>query len=425
MATETLVPDLGLEQVESQGEEQQQQPDPKQADREYSTWLKTLKEDGDAGKYYRRIKDDHGRLQALGKLDPKGIDGVRERYAALDGVAYGDKKGLDAISSMQSSLAEAQSTLDAIASGDVEALNEDQAAGIIRMVPAILDHLAEADSDTYTAALLPHFVEALKNSELVQNFNGLVDALQEKPPAWLKPEQRAEWTNDRLNRVMSHVGNMGQWFKAQDERVKGLSNGQSGQRGRFEGQQQETRQQGETANPQFWKDSVYPETNAHAEAVFDKELRPWAEKLAKAGFRLSDAKKTALAGEFVRGVISEALKDQNYKTQMGRYNRQRMPDGASVISTFKGEFNKHAARVLEALVRRDYGQILDKRTAARTNGNGNGQHKSATPIIPQKGVKIVSVRPRKQDIDHPRTPLDWEYQNKYVLKDGSVVQFRP
>lgn len=431
MATEALVPDLGLEQVEQpeSGEQQesgQQTPDPKAADREYSAWLKGLREDGDAGKHYRRIKDDNGRLQALARLEPKGIDGVRERYAAFDGIAYGDKKGVDAVTSMQSHLAEAQSTLDAIAQGDVNALSEDQAAGIIRMAPQILDRLAETDAESYTAAVLPHFVEALKSSELATSFNGLVDALAEKAPAWLRPEQKAEWINDRLGRVLTHAENMSKWFQAQDNRVKELGKDGGQQRPRLDGQQQgEKPQPGQTANPQFWKESVYPETNAHAEQSFDKELRPWAEKLAKAGFRLSDAKKQALASEFVNGVIAEAMKNQDYKDQMGRYNRQRTPDGASVKSLFKSEFNKHAGRVLENLIKRDYGQVLDKRTAPKGNGNGNSQKPNAAPVVPQKGVKIVSVMPRKQDIDHPRTPLDWIYQNKFRLRDGSVVQYKP
>jgi hypothetical protein len=425
MATEALVPDLGLEQVESQGgevQETQTQPDPKQADREYSQWIKGLKEDGDAGKHYRRIKDDYGRLQAISRLDPKGIDGVRERYAAIDGIAYSEKKGLDAVTAMQSALAESQTALDAIAQGDVDSLSEDTQAGLARMAPAILNRLAESDADAYTAAVLPHFVEALKGSELASSFNGLVDALNEKPPAWLKPEQRAEWTNDRLSRVLEHAGTMGKWFQAQEQRVKELGKDGGQAKPKLDGQPGEKSEGSTTANPQFWKENVYPETNAHAEQAFDKELRPWAEKLAKAGFRLSDAKKTALASEFVRGVIAEAVKNGDYTNQMGRYNRQRSPDRASVVSLFRSEFNRHASRVLEGLIKRDYGQVLDKRTAAKPAAQP--ATKSA-PVVPQKGVKLVSMKPQRSDIDFPRTPADWIYQNKWRLKNGDVVQFRP
>src|SRR5208283_5463399 len=368
--------DAGLEQVDSPessgGEQQQTPPDPKQADREYSAWIKSLKEDGDSGKHYRRIKDDFSRLQTLNRIDPKGIDGVRERYAALDGVAYGDKKGIDAISNMQSALAQSQTALDAIAQGDLSQLDDDQRQGMTRMAPKILDMLAESDADGYVKAVLPHFVDALRGSELYSAYGQLVDVLSQKPPLWMKPEQKADWTNDRLSAVIQHATTMGQWFKAQEDRAKEIGGDGKAKPGMDGETQAKPESQGGTANPQFWKDNVYPETNAHAEKTFTDELRPWADKLAKAGFRLSDGKKQALAGELMQGVIAEANKNQDYKSQMARYNRQRSPDKSSVVSLFRSEFSKHAPGVMEKLIRRDYGQILDKRTAPKVNGNGNG-----------------------------------------------------
>lgn len=425
------VMETGLEPViEPQGgdggEQQQATPDPKQADREYSAWLKSLKEDGDSGKHYRRIKDDFSRLQTLNRIDPKGIDGVRERYAAIDGVAYGDKKGIEAVSTMQSALAESQTVLDAIAQGDLQALNEDQRAGVLRSAPQILDMLAESDPDGYVKAVLPHFVDALKASQLYSEFGQLLDTLTQKPPAWMKPEQKADWINDRLNDVLTHAGTMGQWFKAQEDRVKEVGQGEGKPKPGMEGDgQPNAKTQGATANPQFWKDNVYPETDKHAEETFEKELRPWADKLAKAGFRLSDAKKAALAGELVRGTIEEANKNEDYTSQMARYNRQRSPDKSSVVSLFRSEFSKHAPNVMKALIDRDYAQILDKRTAPKPNVNNNGNGVKPAPVAPQKGVKIVSVKPQRSDIDFPRTPEDWLYQNKWIMKDGTVQHYRP
>jgi len=415
----------GLEQVEqSSGGDggQLQQPDPKQADREYSQWLKTLKEDGDFGKHYRRIKDDFGRLESLKRLEPKGIDGVRERYAALDGVAYGDKKGIEAISTMQSTLAESQAALDAIAQGDLRSLSEDQRAGIMQSAPQLLDMLAESDAAGYVKAVLPHFVDALRGSQLYSAYGQLVDALSQEPPKWMKPEQKADWTNDRLQSVIAHASKMGQWFKAQDDRLKEIDTGRQKPNEEEVAQPKAETQTG-TANPQFWKDNVYPDTNAIAEKTFNEELKPWAERLSKAGFRLSDAKKQALVGELVQGVISEANKNADYKVQMARYNRQRTPDKASIVSLFRSEFTKHAPNVMKALISRDYGQIIDKRTAPKPNGNGNGS--KPAPIVPQKGVKIVTVKPSRADIDFPRTPAEWLYQNKWKMKDGSVQQYRP
>ena len=425
--------ETGLEQVElgaESGGEQQQQPDPKQADREYSQWIKSLKEDGDSGKHYRRIKDDFSRLQTLNRLEPKGLDGVRERYAALDGVAYGDKKGVEAISTMQSVLAESQTALDAIAQGDLSSLSEDQKSGIMRSTPQLLNMLAESDADGYVKAVLPHFVDALKGSQLYSSFGQLVDTLSQEPPKWMKPEQKADWINDRLQAVLGHATTMGQWFKAQEDRVKGLGDGKV--KPGMEGGEQPAKNdaQGTTANPQFWKDSIHPETDGIAEQTFNKELKPWADKLAKAGFRLSETKKQALAGELVKGVIAEANKNKDYTSQMLRYNRQRTPDKSSVVSLFSSEFNKHAPNVMKGLIERDYGQILDKRTAPKANGNGSGNGTKPNPIAPQKGVKIVTVRPNRADIDFQRTPTDWLYPTKgrgeqWKMKDGSIQQYRP
>ena len=162
--------------------------------------------------------------------------------------------------------------------------------------------------------------------------------------------------------------------------------------------------------------------NQHAEETFNKELRPWAEKLSKAGIRLSDAKKQALAQEMVQGVSSLAKKNPAYASQMKRFNSQRSPDSASVISTFRSEFNRHAKTVLDGLIRRDYGQVLDKGTTKVTP-------KAATPsakVAPvAAGVKVVSVKPERSQIDFQRTPTDWIYKNQWRLRNGTVVQYRP
>lgn len=413
-----------LEQVQ----ETQQQPDvnaQRQADKDYAAYIKGLREDGDAGKFARRMKDDYSRLQALNKIDPKGIDGIRSRYDALNGIAHGDKTGIDAVQSISEALAESQATLDAIAQGDLNSLNEDQMDGVLKMAPTMLEHLAESNPDAYTALLLPHFVEGLKSSDLYASLNGMLAALNQKPPSWLTKEQLPQWTLEHVQNITGHAQKMSQWFQAQDERVKQLG-GKEGNvsrgTGRSEGAQPEAKSG--TANPQFWQQSVYPQTNAHAEETFNRELRPWAEKLAKAGIRLSDAKKEALSKELVSSVQDLALKNPAYTGQMKRFNAQRSPDAASVISTFKTEFGRHAKTVLENLIRRDYGQVLDKgtvRQAAKTNGNGNGT--KTAPVA--AGVTVVSVKPSRDQINFQKTPVDWLYQNKWILKNGKTVQYRP
>ncbi len=390
----------------------------RQADKEYRDWLKSRKEDGEDGKFYRRTKDNDARLQALLKLEPKGIDGVKSHYETLNGVAHGEKTGIEAVQSIQEALAESQTILDAVAQGNMDSLSDEQRDGIYRMAPSVLEDLAESNPEAYSALLLPHFVEGLKSSELYSSLNGLLDTLNQKPPSWLTKEQIPQWTLEHVQNVTGHAQKMAQWFQAQDQRVKELG-GKEGQR---QAPVERTTSQSGPANKEFWQQSVYPQTNQHAEETFNKELRPWAEKLSKAGIRLSDAKKQALAQEMVQGVSALAKKNAAYASQMKRFNSQRSPDAASVVSTFRSEFNRHAKTVLDGLIRRDYGQVLDKGTAKVTP-------KPATPgakVAPvAAGVKVVSVKPDRSQIDFQRTPTDRIYKNQWRLRNGTVVQYRP
>lgn len=412
---EQPVVESGAEQTQetTQVSAQDQQ---RQADKEYSNWLKGLKEDGDAGKFYKRLKGDHERLQELRRIDPKGLDGVRSRYETLNGIAHGDKTGIEAVQSIQEALAESQTMLDALAQGDISQLPEEHQDGVLRMAPSIIDHLADTNPEAYAALLTPHFWQAIESSPLAQYYSGMVEVLNEKPPEWLTKEQLPQWTLDHVGRITNMARGMGQWFTDLQKKAQGAADGKQATTTGT------TAEKNTSGNPQFWQQSVYPQTNAHAEETFGKELRPWAEKLAKAGIRLSDAKKQALAQEMVQSVSSLAAKNQNYMAQMKRFNSQRSPDAASVISTFKSEFNRHAKSVLEGLIRRDYGQILEKGTKTVTKPATPG---AKTVTSAQPGVKMVSIKPSRDRIDFQRTPTDWIYQNKWRMKDGSVVQYRP
>lgn len=419
MEMESAVLEQPVEQSGGEVEQQTQQntqDQQRQDDKEYSNWLKGLKEDGDAGKYYKRLKSDYERLKELNRIDPKGLDGVRSRYETLNGIAHGDKTGIEAVQSIQEALAESQTLLDAIAEGNIVTLPEEQRDGVLRMAPSIIDHLADTNPDAYAALLVPHFWQAIEASPLAQYYSGMVDVLNEKPPEWLTKEQLPQWTLEHVNRITNMARGMGQWFTDLKAKADGAQKGETP--GTQTGKTEETGK----GNPQFWQQSVYPQTNAHAEETFTKELRPWAEKLAKSGIRLSEAKKQALAQEMVRDVSALAKKNQTYTAQMKRFNAQRSPDAAAVISTFRSEFNRHAKSVMENLIRRDYGQILDKGTKAVTRPTTTTATKPAAQA--QTGVKIVSVKPSRERIDFQRTPTDWIYQDKWRMKDGSVVQYR-
>src|SRR5271170_3222105 len=96
------------------------------ASREYSQWLKALREekanDPTAAKFARLSKDNHARLYQLQQMEPRGIDGVRETYALLDSVMHGELKGRDAIGALQDEIRAVQEMDQAILSGDAAAL---------------------------------------------------------------------------------------------------------------------------------------------------------------------------------------------------------------------------------------------------------------------------------------------------------------
>src|ERR1700679_2521918 len=215
----------GVETTQQSTETPENPYEPKSS-RAYSEWLKGAKEkfgdDPQANKFLRLSKDNHARLYQLQQMEPRGIDGVRETYALLDSVVHGELKGREAVGALQDELRAVQEMDAAILAGDASALesfDDEMKAGIVKMTPAILDMARNLNPEGYAAAVLPHFVEALKSSELVSSFNGLVDVLNEAPPKWLTPDQKSQWTEDRISRVMGLAGKMGQWFNLQQQKA--------------------------------------------------------------------------------------------------------------------------------------------------------------------------------------------------------------
>ena len=73
----------GAEQNEGGEGQRTERDDPysSKASREYSQWLKGLRDSGDpqAAKFARLAKDNHGEMFALRQLEKQGLNGVRLR----------------------------------------------------------------------------------------------------------------------------------------------------------------------------------------------------------------------------------------------------------------------------------------------------------------------------------------------------------
>lgn len=415
---EGLEPVSGEQQSIETTSQQAQQTDPRAAEKSYRDWIKAAKIDDPN---FKRVKDDYGRLQEISRIDQKGVDGVKSTYQALQGIAYGEKTGLEAVSDMQAKLADSETLLDAIADGQIESLPEESRDGILRMLPSMLDHLASTDDAAYTKALLPHFVDALKSSPLLTSFNAMVDVLEAQPPKYLTEDQKVQWQAEKFQGIIKHASTMGQWFNQQQARVKEMGGESKDGRNLERTDKGERRGANEpAAGSRWWQDNVNGEIDRHAETTFTTELRQWTDRLAKAGFRLSDAKKTALAAEFTQGIVAKAKANPSYSSQMKRYNGQRTPDASSIKALARTEFNRHASQMMRSLIERDYGQVLNKKMQAKPNGQGERGN-----IAPQKGVRVVSIMPKREEINFPGTPADWLMSDKYRMRDGSVIQYRP
>ena len=137
----------------------------------------------DKAKYLKHLGEQHARQFALTQIDPKGIDGVREKYALLDGLVRGDVKGVDALTAIQEELAGVEEVDNLLASGDpraFDALGEDFNAGLAKLAPAYLERIQKTDPAAFEAAITPHVISALASSDALKAFNDLVDVLNTK-----------------------------------------------------------------------------------------------------------------------------------------------------------------------------------------------------------------------------------------------------
>ena len=420
---------------QTQGESQSQDDGPYSAktSKEFSNALKAWRDSGpDGAKYARMAKDDHSRLFQLHQLEPEGIDGVRAKYALLDSVVHGELKGLDAVTAMQDALQSYSDVDQLIAAGDPKALDElgeDFNDGLAKLTPSILARIAAANPQAYADAILPHFVEALRSSDLVKSFNGLVDTLNEQPPTWLTADQKSQWINDKLGRVLQAAGGMGEWLNAQAEKAKGANVTVGDPRQRQTQRGSSTLDQREQAIAQkeqatYWESSIAPQTNQIASKAFDEQFRSYEKRL-----KLDQASKNALVTDFVAGVTKKALAKKadgspsDYSRQMQRYHGQRNPSAQAVINFFSVEFNKHARTVMQELINTRYKPFLEGKP---NNQAQSGTTKPAGSTNPgaSKQIQYVSVKPAPDSYDPSKRSIKDIYDDLYRLRDGRVVKFK-
>jgi hypothetical protein len=371
-------------------------------------------------------------MYALKQLDPKGLDGVRERYALLDSVIHqgadgAELKGADAIAALQDSAREIAEIDAAIANGDpsaLESFDDTMKAGIVKMAPAILDMARTMDPEGYAAAVLPHFVQALSQSDLVGSFNGLVDVLNEQPPQWLTADQKQAWGKEQMSKVMALAGKMGTWLNAQAEKAgklpkDGVSRGTQGA-GRKDPIAEREAAFTKREQDHHWNTNISPKLDQHAAQSFSKLFAPYAKRL-----NLDPGTTKALMGEHSKRVAAAAAKDKPYIDQIKRYRSQRNPDPATVLNFAKVAFDKHAKTQMDALVNERYKPFLNGKPRVGSNGNGSASS-NGTNNGPKSapGIQTVTVRPAESTFDPRARSLDDIHRGIFRLHNGKVLQLR-
>ena len=420
---EQVEPQAGAERAQTE-----ENPYESKAAREFSQWLKAKRDSGDPldAKFARIAKDAFSGQYTLRQDFEKGYDGVRELKTLVDSVIHtdperGELRGPEAIAAMQDTVRDLAEIDQKIAAGDATALDsfdEGMKAGIVKMAPAILDMARQTDPEGYAAAVLPHFVQALAQSDLVKSFNSLVDVLNEAPPSWLTADQKTHWTNDRLQRVVAHAGGMGNWLNAQAEKAKGapaLGNGQPGVK-KDALTERETNLNNRERDD-HWQKNVIPERDKYMKNRFDELFRPYAKRL-----NLDETIISGLRKEFGTRVIGKASENKAYSDQIKRFYGMKKPDGATVSNFAKVHFDKHAKTVMDALVNERYRPYLNGRPRGAQPGNTNAAAKGPSPSV---GVQTVTVRPADSSIDfkHPNFP-NLRHNNMFPLTNGKIVQLR-
>ncbi len=415
-----------VEQVEQETPETPEQPEQQAGEsdnkfsKRFTAWLKGKNESLDPEDKYnaRFAKDLYGRDLALRQIYPNGVNDVREVKAALDGIQHGELRGVEALGAIQDQVRDYEQSDELLAAGDPKVLDlfgDDFNEGLGKLTPAILDRIQQSNPEAYSAAILPHLVSALASSPLVAAQNAMADILSEPPPAWMTPNQKSDWIQDKFARIIKQNDLMANWLNAQAEATKGRQVPAANGRVPASNQLSQEREALDNEKRQmYWDKNIHPETKSFGDNRFQELMKPYAGRL-----KLDAPAMDGLKKAFLTGVVQKLGADRAYTSQLSRYQRQMNPDAKTVVNLANVNFDKHAKSVLEGLIdERGYRKFMGQRPMNTPNGNG------AKPAPAASGVTIVSVKPAFSDIDHKNTPIEWLRMHKYRMTNGRVVQVK-
>jgi len=365
----------------------------------------------EAARFAKQARDNHARLFALTQLEPKGIDGVRERYALLEGLQHGEAKGPEALAAMQDEYQSYKESDEYLASGDpraLEALDDSFNGGLAKLAPAYLDRVSRTDPAAFEAAVLPHFTKILASSDLVKEYNALIDVLNSQGDPRFDDKTKMSFAIQQLSK-------MGQWLNGISDKAVHIKSAPrvDDQRTQFEQERTEFEKQKQEAH---WERSIYPEAGKLVETKFNELLAPYQKRL-----QLTQKQKDAAFSDFKTKNAALCSADKDYDNQIKRYRSQKNPDSRSVLNSVKVQLNKTARDSFEQVKSERWEAFL----AGKPQPKPNVQAANGKPQPPvAANVEIRTVKPPMNEIDHRNTPVEWMSQKKYRLFSGKVVQVR-
>lgn len=359
-------------------------------------------------KYLKHLRENHARIFALTQLEPKGIDGVREKYALLDGLVRGEAKGPEALTAIQEELAAVEEVDNLLAAGDpraFEALGEDFNAGLAKLAPAYLERIQKSDPAAFEAAIMPHVIGQLANTEVLKAFNDLVDVLNTKDDPRLDDSAKYKY-------VFSALAKMAEGFNGLSAKAAQAKTTPTVTADPLQDRQSTLDKREQDFH---WNTNIAPLAATHENQTFDNLLKPYQQRLKL------DASATADLKQAFKAAMNRAgSADADYMRQMKIYRGQKNPDPQAVANFVKNAINKHSKAAMESLIKARYGAFL---------GGSKAKTQVAKPGAKQTGpvpanVEVRSVKPAMNEIDHRNTPVEWLAAKKYRLYSGKVVQVR-
>lgn len=364
-------------------------------------------------KFAKASRDNHARLFALQQLEPKGVDGVREKYALLESLAVGDVRGAEALTAMQERLAATEEVDTLLASGDpkaFDALGPDFDAGLAKLAPSFLDRVRTADPAAYNATILPHLVSALGPSDLIKDLGALVDVLNTTDDPRLGDKEKLAY-------AMKMMGNVSRWWNTQTEKAGKLGQAPQvdEQRTKFDQERTQFEQEKQEAH---WNTNIRPDAVRMENDKFEELFKPYAGRL-----KLSETQKAAAIKDFKAKIGAACKADQDYGKQLNRYRSQKNPDPVAVKNWIKVNLQGKAKAAFDEVKAERWDSFLTggkPKTAAAVVRPG-----AAKPAIPSgRQIQVVAVKPAMHEIDHRGTPVSDLAQKIYRLNSGKWVQVR-